>query len=280
MKKNVLIVLVSVFCCLFILMCGIAVYEEIKLEENLNANKDNFDESNNKKNEILENDQFIVYEVTDEFVINFLQTLNIMPMLDEEKILDLIYSGKDSIEVSQFNDKQKMYLALRNYIFQNDIIVNVCDEGEYYEISKKDLEGVFFEDSSYLDNITSSEDVLSGQYTYKIDGDDVKVCHSIYGFESPLRFATDLEVVSAYQKNDKFYLNSKFIYYNNVSANGSDELFYYDAYDVYNGNGKVIESFNESIYGGYVVDYSKFATYEFIFKVDGDNYYLESINRK
>ena len=78
------------------------------------------------------------------------------------------------------------------------------------------------------------------------------------------------------------YINAKLIRYVNVPDKVSDpDNFYYETYDSYSDSALAIESFEESIEGsGFRPDLSKYATFEFVFEVEEDDYYFESVTKK
>ena len=165
----------------------------------------------------------------------------------------------------------------------NNIKVDACGEGKTYEVKLDDLRTSYIKDDGYLEKIEASDDYVgAGEYSYSTIEDGFSVCGSIFGFEGPLRVAHEFEVVSAHREDNKMYINAKLIRYVNVPDKVSDpDNFYYETYDSYSDNALAVESFEESIEGsGFRPDLSKYATYEFVFEVEEDDYYFESVTKK
>lgn len=274
-NNKVLVILIVVMIIILVGVFGISIFKEVELN-----NGDTNNKTNNVENEISDIE---VLEVSSKDVVNLVAPFNIISMLDDESLLTLFFGEKDSVKVTSLTDSQKFYLALRHYMITNEksnLSMNTCGEGDFYNLSKNELKKSFFKDSSYLSNINSLKQIRVGEYTYYVQSNNLMLCGSIFGFVGPLRNDTELEIVSAYKKNDKLYINVKFIHYVLDNNKSTDQVFYYNTYDVYTDGGKVIESFNEGLEQSFVPDYSKYSTYELVFEIDDDNYYFESINRK
>lgn len=281
MKDNKLLVgLVIVFFVIFLFVCGVAVYQEIKLENDITSKEKNNHEENNDNERGYD---YKVYDVKDSLVLELIAPVNIIPMLDDADLLPVLYSGNKTVNIDDLPDEQKLYLSLRYYMNSNDISVDACGEGQTKLVKIEDLKNSYVMNDDYLNNLEKSiEETLVGEYTYTLVDDGLDVCFSIFGFEGPLRLGTDMEVVSAYRENDKMYINTKFIRYKLVEGKERNpDNFYYETYDVYSDDAKMIESFEEGLDGSnFEPDLSKYATYELVYAIENDNYYLESINRK
>ena len=280
MRDNkLLIFLVILFFAIFILVCGVAVFQEIKLENSLTSSE--------KKEENKESEEkkkvYKVYDVNDSLVLELMGPVNIIPMLDDDLLLTTLYGVNRTVKAEDLTDKQKFNLSLRYYMNSNNIKVDACGEGKTYEVKLDDLRTSYVKDDGYLEKIEASDDYVgAGEYSYSTIEDGFSVCGSIFGFEGPLRVAHEFEVVSAHREDNKMYINAKLIRYVNVPDKVSDpDNFYYETYDSYSDNALAVESFEESIEGsGFRPDLSKYATYEFVFEVDEDDYYFESVTKK
>ena len=279
MRDNkLLIFLVVLFFAIFVCVCGVAVFQEIKLENRLTSGEKNEEKKEEEKEKVYK-----VYDVNDSLVLELLAPVTVVPMLDDDSILTALYGVNRTVKVSDLTDNQKFNLSLNYYMNSNNIDVDACGEGKTHDVILDDLRSSYVVDDGYLEKIESTSDyALKGIYSYKTIEDGFNVCGSIYGFEGPLRVSHEFEVVSAYREDNKMYINAKLIRYVNVPDKESDpDNFYYETYDSYSDNALVIESFEESIEGsGFRPDLSKYATYEFVFEVDEDNYYFESITKK
>ena len=201
-----------------------------------------------------------VYDVNDSLVLELMGPVNIISMLDDDSLLTTLYGVNRTVKTEDLTDKQKLNLSLRYYMNSNNIKVD-----------------------GYLEKIEASDDYVgAGEYSYSTIEDGFDVCFSIFGFEGPLRTGHDLEVVSAYREENKMYINAKLVRYVNVPGKETNpDNFYYETYDSYSDNALAVESFEESIEGsGFKPDLSKYATYEFVFEVDEDDYYFESVTKK
>lgn len=280
MKDNkILVFLVVLFFAIFIFVCGVAVFQEIKLENSLTSNEKKDDNKEVEEKEKI----YKVYDINDSLVLELLAPVNIIPMLDDESLLTTLYGINRTVNVSELTDEQKLYLSLRYYMNSNNIDVDACGEGKTYVVKLDDLRSSYVKDDGYLEKIKSSTDYVGvGEYTYLTVDDGFDVCFSIFGFEGIVRSGHDLEVVSAYREDNKMYIKAKLVVYANVPGKESNpDNLYYETYDSYSDNALVVESFEESIYGsGFKPDLSKYATYEFIYEVDEDDYYLESVTKK
>ena len=280
MRDNKLLVfLVILFFAIFIFVCGVSVFIEIKLE-NILTSSENKEE--NKESEEKEK-VYKVYDVNDSLVLELMGPVNIISMLDDDSLLTTLYGVNRTVKTEDLTDKQKLNLSLRYYMNSNNIKVDACGEGKTYEVKLDDLRSSYVKDDGYLEKIEASDDYVgAGEYSYSTIEDGFDVCFSIFGFEGPLRTGHDLEVVSAHREDNKMYINAKLIRYVNVPDKVSDpDNFYYETYDSYSDNALAIESFEESIEGsGFKPDLSKYATYEFVFEVDEDDYYFESVTKK
>mgnify|MGYP003482922509 CR=1 FL=1 len=280
MRDNKLLVfLVVLFFAIFIFVCGVAVFQEIKLENSLTSSEK---KEENKESEEKEK-VYEVYDVNDSLVLELMGPVNIISMLDDDSLLTTLYGVNRAVKVEDLTDKQKFNLSLRYYMNSNNIKVDACGEGKTYEVKLDDLRTSYIKDDGYLEKIEASDDYVgAGEYSYSIIEDGFSVCGSIFGFEGPLRVAHEFEVVSAHREDNKMYINAKLIRYVNVPDKVSDpDNFYYETYDSYSDNALAVESFEESIEGsGFRPDLSKYATYEFVFEVDEDDYYFESVTKK
>lgn len=276
MKANkILIFLVILFFVIFIFVCGVAVYQEIKLENNITSSE---------KKEMKEKEKiYKVYDINDDLVLKLISPVNIIPMLDDEELLSTLYGVKRNVNITDLNNEQKLYLSLRYYMYSNNINVDTCDDGTTHLVKIDDLRSSYVKDDGYLEKIVISDEyVRVGEYTYLNSEDGFDVCFSIFGFEGLLRVSHDFEVMSAYREDNKMYINAKIVRYENVPGKETNpDNFYYETYDSYSENALVIETFEESIYGSWFEpSLSKYATYEFVYEIDGDNYYLETVNKK
>lgn len=279
MKDNKLLVfLVVLFFAIFIFVCGVAVFQEIKLENSLTSSEK---KEENKESE--EKKVYKVYDVNDSLVLELMGPVNIISMLDDDSLLTTLYGVNRTVKAEDLTDKQKFNLSLRYYMNSNNIKVDACGEGKTYEVKLDDLRTSYVKDDGYLEKIEASDDYVgAGEYSYSTIDDGFSVCGSIFGFEGPLRVVHEFEVVSAYREDNKMYINAKLVRYVNVPGKESNpDNFYYETYDSYSDNALVVESFEESIEGsGFRPDLSKYATYEFVFEVDEDDYYFESVTKK
>lgn len=280
MRDNKLLVfLVILFFAIFIFVCGVAVFQEIKLENSLTSSEK---KEENKESEEKEK-VYKVYDVNDSLVLELMGPVNIISMLDDDSLLTTLYGVNRTVKTEDLTDKQKLNLSLRYYMNSNNIKVDACGEGKTYEVKLDDLRTSYVKDDGYLEKIEASDDYVgAGEYSYSTIEDGFDVCFSIFGFEGPLRTGHDLEIVSAYREDNKMYINAKIIRYVNVPGKESNpDNFYYETYDSYSDNALAVEFFEESIDGsGFKPDLSKYATYEFVFEVDEDDYYLESVTKK
>lgn len=280
MRDNKLLVfLVVLFFAIFIFVCGVAVFQEIKLENSLTSSEK---KEENKESEEKEK-VYEVYDVNDSLVLELMGPVNIISMLDDDSLLTTLYGVNRTVKAEDLTDKQKFNLSLRYYMNSNNIKVDACGEGKTYEVKLDDLRTSYIKDDGYLEKIEASDDYVgAGEYSYSTIEDGFSVCGSIFGFEGPLRVAHEFEVVSAHREDNKMYINAKLIRYVNVPDKVSDpDNFYYETYDSYSDNALAIESFEESIEGsGFRPDLSKYATYEFVFEVEEDDYYFESVTKK
>lgn len=280
MRDNKLLVfLVVLFFAIFIFVCGVAVFQEIKLENSLTSSEK---KEENKESEEKEK-VYEVYDVNDSLVLELMGPVNIISMLDDDSLLTTLYGVNRTVKAEDLTDKQKFNLSLRYYMNSNNIKVDACGEGKTYEVKLDDLRTSYIKDDGYLEKIEASDDYVgAGEYSYSTIEDGFSVCGSIFGFEGPLRVAHEFEVVSAHREDNKMYINAKLIRYVNVPDKVSDpDNFYYETYDSYSDNALAIESFEESIEGsGFKPDLSKYATYEFVFEVEEDDYYFESVTKK
>lgn len=280
MRDNKLLVfLVVLFFAIFIFVCGVAVFQEIKLENSLTSSEK---KEENKESEEKEK-VYEVYDVNDSLVLELMGPVNIISMLDDDSLLTTLYGVNRTVKAEDLTDKQKFNLSLKYYMNSNNIKVDACGEGKTYEVKLDDLRTSYIKDDGYLEKIEASDDYVgAGEYSYSTIEDGFSVCGSIFGFEGPLRVAHEVEVVSAHREDNKMYINAKLIRYVNVPDKVSDpDNFYYETYDSYSDNALAIESFEESIEGsGFKPDLSKYATYEFVFEVEEDDYYFESVTKK
>ena len=280
MRDNKLLVfLVVLFFAIFIFVCGVAVFQEIKLENSLTSSEK---KEENKESEEKEK-VYEVYDVNDSLVLELMGPVNIISMLDDDSLLTTLYGVNRTVKAEDLTDKQKFNLSLRYYMNSNNIKVDACGEGKTYEVKLDDLRTSYIKDDGYLEKIEASDDYVgAGEYSYSTIEDGFSVCGSIFGFEGPLRVAHEVEVVSAHREDNKMYINAKLIRYVNVPDKVSDpDNFYYETYDSYSDNALAVESFEESIEGsGFKPDLSKYATYEFVFEVEEDDYYFESVTKK
>lgn len=280
MRDNKLLVfLVVLFFAIFIFVCGVAVFQEIKLENSLTSSEK---KEENKESEEKEK-VYEVYDVNDSLVLELMGPVNIISMLDDDSLLTTLYGVNRTVKAEDLTDKQKFNLSLRYYMNSNNIKVDACGEGKTYEVKLDDLRTSYIKDDGYLEKIEASDDYVgAGEYSYSTIEDGFCVCGSIFGFEGPLRVAHEVEVVSAHREDNKMYINAKLIRYVNVPDKVSDpDNFYYETYDSYSDNALAVESFEESIEGsGFKPDLSKYATYEFVFEVEEDDYYFESVTKK
>lgn len=280
MRDNKLLVfLVVLFFAIFIFVCGVAVFQEIKLENSLTSSEK---KEENKESEEKEK-VYEVYDVNDSLVLELMGPVNIISMLDDDSLLTTLYGVNRTVKAEDLTDKQKFNLSLRYYMNSNNIKVDACGEGKTYEVKLDDLRTSYIKDDGYLEKIEASDDYVgAGEYSYSTIEDGFSVCGSIFGFEGPLRVAHEFEVVSAHREDNKMYINAKLIRYVNVPDKVSDpDNFYYETYDSYSDNALAVESFEESIEGsGFKPDLSKYATYEFVFEVEEDDYYFESVTKK
>ena len=280
MRDNKLLVfLVILFFAIFIFVCGVAVFQEIKLENSLTSSEK---KEENKESEEKEK-VYKVYDVNDSLVLELMGPVNIISMLDDDSLLTTLYGVNRTVKAEDLTDKQKFNLSLRYYMNSNNIKVDACGEGKTYEVKLDDLRTSYIKDDGYLEKIEVSDDYVgAGEYSYSTIEDGFSVCGSIFGFEGPLRVAHEFEVVSAHREDNKMYINAKLVRYVNVPGKESNpDNFYYETYDSYSDNALAVESFEESIEGsGFKPDLSKYATYEFVFEVDEDDYYFESVTKK
>ena len=239
-------------------------------------------------------DTIDVLEITDEKVTYLVDLLDIETLFAEtDEILGVLFSGKDKVTIDDLNSEQKLFFAIRTYMAEKKDIdsFKYCIDAEEYNkglkdliISKKDLEGLFVEDSSYLDNLTD-EMIPVGSYRATSSKDSLTVCQLIYGVEGPGASSVSLKPVSAYQEGNKIVVSVKFIYEvmdDDYDDSDNPEHLRYNTYESYDKNGQIVETLDLYMDSNYFEEYdiSKYDTYDLTFKVVDQKYVFESIERK
>lgn len=230
------------------------------------------------KQPVVETSSMEVLSIVDPLVTEIGDVLLIPSFLNDNEMNEVFFSG-NNVSIKDFSDKQKLYMAVKTYLAnKNDIDMGYCgdDTNDYHVIPKEHLK-LFFEDTSYIDNL-STEFIAVGNNGVVKDGDNIKVCQVIYGVIGNHREPVTLKPIYAYKKDGYLYLGVKFLYYALNEDKSEMEKYYYDVYTELNDTKEAVETFDENPeYPYFNPDYSKYHTYIFKFKLDGNKYYFEDI---
>lgn len=196
-------------------------------------------------------------------------------------VYSLLFGGEEKVTVSDFSSDLKLYFILKEYFKNNTSLpVALCGVGEGFTVIPKNELNFFFEDNSYLKNL-SNETITVGGYEVKNDGDNVKACVLSYGKEAIPKEFVNLEPVAAYKEDGYLYLDLKFLYSVLDTSKNETDRYYFNMYSVYDKTSKVIDSFeDENEFPTYAPDLNKYNTFTFKFKIANDKYYFEEMNKK
>lgn len=284
-SKKIMMWIIILLSVMVMSLLGFIIYKEM----NVTSDNSNITESD------VKNRTFEVLDITDEEVMYIDNLLSIVTIFEENNdILSILFSGKDKVVVDDLTAEQKLFFAVRAYVADKYLTreFSYCIDDSLYNagledlvVSKKDLEGYFVEDSSYLNNLTDDETIYIGEFEAVSKEDNVSICRVIYGIEGPGIDGISIEPVSAYKDGDKVVVSAKFLY--TVMDSDYDdpkdiEHFRYNVYESYDSSGQVIETIDYYMSNGYMDrnDLTKYDNYDITFRVVDGKYLFESIERK
>ena len=283
-SKKVMLGIIILLSVIVMGLLGFIVYRE------MNTTSDN----SSKTETGIKNETIDVLDITDERVVYLVDLLDIDNIFDENhEILEVLFGSKDKVTIDDLNSEQKLFFAIRAYMADKKDVggFKYCIDDEEYNkglkdliINKKDLEGLFVEDSSYLDKL-SDEMILLGEFQAISSDDSLNVCNVIFGVEGPGSSNVFIEPVSAYKEGNKVVVSVKFIYevidHDYYDPNNEEHLRY-NTYESFDKTGQIIETLDVYMNNNYYEDYdiSKYDTYDLTFKVVDKKYVFESIERK
>lgn len=285
MKSNkFLLITVIVLSVIVLSLLGIMIYKKD------NFNIGSYTINNNDKDEIER------LEISDKNVVYIDNLLSIVNIFNEnEDILRTLFNGDKEITIDDLSNEQKLFFAVRAYVKDNysdrefascvDYTDDFSEKLDYLEINKKDLEGYFTKDITYLDEITDKEVIDIGDFQATIRDDEVSVCNVIYGLVGPGIDGISIEPVAAYKEGNKVVVSAKFLYivmdrdYNDLN---NAEHFRYNVYGKYDTSSQVIETIDYYMDMDYLSSYdlTKYDTYEIVFTVIDGKYLFESVEKK
>lgn len=284
MKNNkFLLSIVIALSVVVLFLLGYIVYNELNLVDS--------DCNNSVSNNTVE-----ILEITDEDVLYIENLLNIENIFTEnEEILKTLFGGDNKITIEDLSDEQKLFFAIRAYVDDKYPDKKFADCVDYTDdfseklnnlvINKKDLEGYFVQDSTYLDRVTDEETIDIGDFQATIRDNEISICNVIYGRIGPGIDGISIEPVAAYKDGNKVVVSAKFLYivmdrdYNDLN---NAEHFRYNVYGKYDTSSQVIETIDYYLDTGYLSKYNlyKYDTYNIVFNVIDGKYLFESVEKK
>ncbi len=270
MKGKIFAIISVVLFLIIVILCGILVYKEVNGNDKSKTELCTKDECNCDSN----NDVDIkVYDVNDSLLGRFMFGTPLL-YLDDAKLLPLFYGDNKDVKVDDLSVEQKFYLALEYYVFVKDISL---DTESKVAIKLNDLEGVLFEDSSYLDKLNKPiEEEYFGEYAYYFKDNTLYLGGRIFGAEGPSSY-DGIDVISAYTEGDRLYININYYLFSYVDMD-ENGIVTYEVYDGFKKN--KIGTFDDYAVTARAFGDAEFTKHTFEYKIVDDNYYFVGMTKK